>query len=263
MTIYEQIKHILNARIGEAVTAGEVKELLLKEYGTNPSSIILSDYCYNRYNQGIAFTKHLFLYINRSTYKYIGENAPYTGFVYHKPKGEEAERIVGEWTNGVFNFFENHRNIEQDNEVNPAYISKTLVAKLFEEYFNILKFEMSTLNCKATELRHLIGRLGEFFCVLQTGGELARQTNQHGFDVLNNGRRISVKTTAQDSGFISINQNTFSQFDDFFVVQYIQDDFKVLFYGPKEQVPLARTYGSKYEVDINALKKMQKGSLYN
>lgn len=257
MTIYEQIKHILKDRIGEVVTSGEIKELLLKGYGTNPSSILLSDYCYNRYNYGIAFTKYLFVYLNRSTYKYIGENAPYTGLVFHRPKGAEAERMVGEWTNGVFAFYENHQNIEPGNEGNHTYISKKQVAKLYEEYFDILKFEMATLNCKATELRHLIGRLSEFFCVLQTGGELARETNQHGFDVICKGRRISVKTTAQDNGFISINQNTFSQFDDFFVVQYKQDDFKVLFYGLKEDVPLSQTYGNKYEVNIGALKKQQ------
>lgn len=255
MTIYEQIKSVLNNRIGEVITSGEMREWLSKEYGTNPSSIILSDYCYNRYNYGIAFTKHLFVYINRSTYKYIGENAPYTGFIFHRPKGAETEQIVGEWKSGMFAFYENYQDIEPGNEGNQTYISKKQVTKLYEEYFDILKFEMATLNCKATELRHLIGRLGEFFCVLQTGGELARQTNQHGFDVLNNGRRISVKTTAQISGFISINQNTFSQFDDFFVAQYINDDFKVLFYGPKEQIPLARAYGSKYEVNLSVLKK--------
>ncbi len=202
MTIYEQIKSLLNNRIGEVITRGEIREWLSKEYGTNPSSIILSDYCYNRYNYGITFTKHLFVYINRSTYKYIGENAPYTGFIFHRPKGVETERIVGEWKSGVFAFYENYQDIEPGNEGNQTYISKKQVTKLYEEYFDILKFEMATLNCKATELRHLIGRLGEFFCVLQTGGELARQTNQHGFDVLNNGRRISVKTTAQISGFI-------------------------------------------------------------
>ena len=30
----------------------------------------------------------------------------------------------------------------------------------------MLRFEMNILGCKATELRHLIGRLGEFLCPL-------------------------------------------------------------------------------------------------
>src|SRR3546814_11525292 len=54
---------------------------------------------------------------------------------------------------------------------------------------------------KPTEVRHLIGRLGEFHCALQVGGNLAHMANQHGFDVVcSNDRRISVKTTAQVSG---------------------------------------------------------------
>lgn len=85
------------------------------------------------------------------------------------------------------------------------------------------------------------------------------KTNQHGFDVVSDGRRISVKTTAQSSGFISINKNTFDDFDDFFVVQYVNDDFKVIFFGSKEEVQkISRIYGSQYEVEISLLKKLNK-----
>ncbi len=107
-------------------------------------------------------------------------------------------------------------------------------------------------------MRHLIGRLGEFFCVLHTNGELSKMTNQHGYDVIKAGRRISVKTTAQDNGFIRINQNTFDQFDDLFVVQYTDDDLKLLFYAAKEGIPSCRTYGNKYEIDIKSLKRAGK-----
>lgn len=115
---------------------------------------------------------------------------------------------------------------------------------------------MHVLGFQATELRHLIGRLGEFFCVLYTNGKLAKVTNQQGYDVKKESRRISVKTTAQDKGFISINKNTFDQFDDFFVVQYKDDDFKLLFYRPKEEIPLSRSYGNKYEISISSLKQI-------
>ncbi|MGP7817387.1 DUF6998 domain-containing protein [Niallia sp. 01092] len=128
---------------------------------------------------------------------------------------------------------------------------------LYNEYNQILRYEMNVLNCKPTELRHLIGRIGEFICAIETGGSLSRQTNQHGFDVISNNRRISVKTTAQTNGFISINQRTFDDFDDFFVVQYKDDDFKTIYFGPKEEVKkISRVSGSKYEVDINQLKKL-------
>lgn len=254
MTIYEKIKEVLHGKINKVVTPSDVKNTLHQLYGTNPDSIILSDYCYNRYNNGFAFNKHLFEYITRSSYKYLGENSLYTGLIFQKPKGYEREVIVGEWINGVKSLF------EQPSEA----ISMEQIVKLYNEYNQILRYEMNILNCKPTELRHLTGRIGEFICAIKTNGSLSRQTNQHGFDVVSKGRRISVKTTAQIDGFIPINQNTFENFDDFFVIQYANDDFKIIYYGPKEEVlKISRVYGSKYEVDITRLKKLTISKEFN
>ncbi|MDH5161742.1 DUF7225 domain-containing protein [Heyndrickxia oleronia] len=247
MTIYEQIKLALNGRINEIVSPSELKRSLQELYGTNPDSVILSDYCYNRYNNGINFNQHLFEYINRSSYKYLGENYLYTGLIFQKPKGLKSETIVGEWVNGV-------KSLKKCST--SETISKEQILNLYNEYNKILRYEMNILNCKPTELRHLIGRIGEFICAIETNGKLSRHTNQHGFDVISNGRRISVKTTAQNSGFITINKNTFKDFDDLFVIQYTNDVFNILFYGPKELVEkFSRTYEGKYEVDIIRLKK--------
>lgn len=136
-------------------------------------------------------------------------------------------------------------------------ISQDQIVNLYNEYNKILRYEINLLDCKPTEVRHLIGRIGEFICAIETRGMLARQPNQHGFDVTSSGRRISVKTTAQVNGFISINKNTFNEFDDFFIVQYSNDKFKVIFHGPKEEVQkISRVYGTKYEVDILRLGKL-------
>ncbi|WP_078431831.1 DUF7225 domain-containing protein [Metabacillus halosaccharovorans] len=252
MTIYEQLIEVLKEEKGNTLTSIEIREKLRTTFNTNPSSIILSDYCYNRYNKGIPFNKHLFIYINRSTYRYVGENYPYTGLIFHKPKGEEYESVVGEWDKGQLFLYEKDQTSEH------VLIGISQIKKLYEEYLEMFRFEMNVLGCKATELRHLLGRLGEFYCVLYTNGELAKVTNQHGYDVIKDGRRISVKTTAQDNSFITINKNTFDKFDDFFVVQYKDDDFKLLFYGPKEEIPTPRTYGNKYEVDIRSLKRLSR-----
>ncbi len=252
MTIYKQLIDVLQGQEGDTFSSIEIKERLITKFKTNPSSIILSDYCYNRYNNGVPFNKHLLIYINRSTYRFVGENYPYTGLIFHKPKVSESENVVGEWNNGKLLLYPKDQTFKQSN------IGLSQIKKLYEEYMEMLRFEMNILGCKATELRHLIGRLGEFFCVLYTNGELAKVTNQHGYDVIKAGRRISVKTTAQDNSFITINKNTFDQFDDFFVVQYKDDDFRLLFYGPKEEIPTPRTYGNKYEVDISSLKRISK-----
>jgi len=254
MTIYEQMKAVLQNDINKVVTTSEIKNQIYNLYGTNPSSIILSDYCYNRYNNGIAFNNHLFEYVNRSAYKYLGENYLYTGLIYHNPKGTDSEIVVGEWINGEkFLNSQKINNTYKDSQT----ISKEQLVNLYSEYNKILRYEMNVLNCKPTELRHLIGRIGEFICAIKTNGSLARQPNQHGFDVVSNGRRISVKTTAQQSGFITINQNTFDHFQDFFVVQYVNDDFNVIFYGPKEEVKrISRVCDNQYEVDITKLKTL-------
>ncbi|MEC2078080.1 DUF7225 domain-containing protein [Metabacillus fastidiosus] len=254
LPIYEQVKEAMHGKTDDIIIPSEVKAYLTRKFGTNPGSIILSDYCYNRYNNGISFDKHLFEYINRNSYKYLGENYPYTGLIFHKPKGQDTEVVVGEWRNGEKIIYEK----TPDN--NPIEkISKEQIMKLYEDYYQILNHEMNLLNCKPTELRHLIGRIGEFICAIYTDGSLSRETNQHGFDVISKGRKISVKTTAQTAGFITINQNTFASFDDLFIVQYINDEFKIIYYGPKEEIlSISRNYENKYEVDIKRLKAIVK-----
>ena len=64
----------------------------------NKTSIIPSDYCYNRINLDIVdeFERrmHIFEYVSKGIYKFIGENASFSGCIEHKDK------IVGRWENG-------------------------------------------------------------------------------------------------------------------------------------------------------------------
>lgn len=102
MTIYEQIKEVMKGKDGEVVSSAFIKTEVNKRYGVDVSSVIPSDFCYNRVNDGIHFKKEnrLFEYIDRNSYKYLGENYPYTGRVYHKPSGSKSETLVGYWVNG-------------------------------------------------------------------------------------------------------------------------------------------------------------------
>lgn len=245
LTIYDQLKEVLEGREGDIITATEMKDLLATKYGTNKESILLADYCYNRYNNGISFTKHLFQYIDRNMYKYLGENALYTGLIFQKKKGETSECIVGEWIDGV-------KYMHCDG------LSKAQIIQLYTYYNEIWRYELQILQSKPTELRHLMGRIGEFLCVLETDGQLALNVNEPGYDVIGvNGRKISVKTTAQINGFVAINRNTFYLCDDLFVVQYKNDMFQVVFFGAKEQIiDICRIYENTYEVDISKLEKL-------
>ncbi|WLV24401.1 hypothetical protein QR721_12275 [Aciduricibacillus chroicocephali] len=246
-TIYNQLLELLKGKEGKLVHTVDVRQALQKRHGTNLGSLILSDFCYNRFNSGIAFQNHLFEYVTRSTYKYLGENYPYSGFIFHKKKGAVDEEVVGEWRNGVKFMYHSETPVSQEQ-----------LERMYEEYIRIFRFELAVLKCAPAELRHLLGRIGELHCAMNTKGSLAKETNQHGFDVIaENGRCISVKTTTQKNGFIPFNSNTFNRFDDVYVLQYINDDFKIIYYGEKERVrEIARLYEKTFEVDISKLKKL-------
>lgn len=66
------------------------------------------------------------------------------------------------------------------------------------------------------EQRHLVGRIGELYAALITGGQMALEVNQAGYDVVSSeGERISVKTTTQKgaNGHLSFNPRTLSHVD--------------------------------------------------
>ena len=132
---------------------------------------------------------------------------------------------------------------------------------LYQKYSDLVKLEISEFGVKPTEVRHLIGRLGEFYCALKVSGKLSHKANQHGFDVLSkSGKRISVKTTAQTSGFVAISSKTIHLVDEIMILQYINNELVVLYFGDvKPAIEAARYYDSvgKYELDISKAKKLK------
>ncbi|MEM6484420.1 MAG: hypothetical protein AAF662_05490 [Pseudomonadota bacterium] len=124
--------------------------------------------------------------------------------------------------------------------------------ELRDRYLALVLLEVEEFGVKATEVRHLIGRLGEFECALQVNGELAHVANQHGFDVVApNGRKISVKSTAQKTGFISLSESTTSYADDLVIFQYCDGLMDRVFYGPIDvALAEARSYRGKFELDL-------------
>ncbi|RBI68675.1 hypothetical protein DQ400_04700 [Vreelandella sulfidaeris] len=138
------------------------------------------------------------------------------------------------------------------------------VQQLYDKYLELVHLEIMEFGVKPTEVRHLIGRLGEFYCALQVEGTLAHLANQHGFDVIcRNGRKISVKTTAQATGFVSIGKTTIDKIDDLMIIQYRSGELSVVYYGPVGQaVDAARYYDhvGKYELDISKARRLMAAS---
>lgn len=108
MRIEDQMVETTNRLIkafgkGCIVSRSDIAYEFLKLYSRNISSIIPSDYCYNRINDDFQSQKHppLFEYIGRNRYRCWGENQPYNGLIYQKPKGRTNDEEVGECVNGV------------------------------------------------------------------------------------------------------------------------------------------------------------------
>ena len=78
--------------LGEIRTRKEIIEMVLAAFpGTNSSSVIPSDYCYNITNAGIKFQHHLFEYLEDSRYRVLGKDYPLVQFLYPM---EKPERLV-------------------------------------------------------------------------------------------------------------------------------------------------------------------------
>lgn len=103
-SIYNKV-HSVFAKLNNKIhTRKEIINIILEVYpDTNPTSVIPSDYCYNIINKGIPFTMHLFEFIGSATFKYLGEDFPYTGDI------EWKKQKVGSWKNGNFKLFKDPR----------------------------------------------------------------------------------------------------------------------------------------------------------
>ena len=139
-------------------------------------------------------------------------------------------------------------------------ITTDRIQQIYDKYLELIRLEIVEFGVKPTEVRHLIGRLGEFHCALQVGGTLAYLANQHGFDVVcRNGRRISVKTTAQTTGFVPIGKATIDKVDDLMIIQYRDGELSIVYYGPIGPAAAAARYYDhvgKYELDISKARRL-------
>ncbi|WP_447079592.1 DUF7225 domain-containing protein [Vibrio alginolyticus] len=102
MTIFEKVNQVLSQQIATIFTTKEIKQLCSDEHNLNPSSVIPTDYCYNRINNGIRNDKNILIYLGFGEFKYVGQSYSYHGWVYQRPKGYNEDIIVGQWKNGSY-----------------------------------------------------------------------------------------------------------------------------------------------------------------
>lgn len=89
------------------------------------------------------------------------------------------------------------------------------IKEMLEKYKEILLLEVS-MGANIGELTHLIGRIGEFFIALKYKGSMALNTNEKGYDVIDeSNNKISVKSTSTNKGShqFHFNVNTYDMVD--------------------------------------------------
>jgi hypothetical protein len=250
MTVYQQLVEVCSYSAGELLTAIEIKKRVVERFGTNPSSILPSDYSYNRWNQGIQLRNPLFVRVGAGEYRYIGPDQPYTGLVFWRPKNAAADQVVGEWVNGGLSIYESDTTPVGEASDETESESPRI------DFGGAVGSEGIPLSPK--QLDRLYEEYMEFYCARVTRAQLARRVNQEGFDVVaGTGRRISVKTTAQRAGFVSVNANTVERADDLMVLRYNDGDFEVVYHG--EVAPAlraARLWEGRFELDLTKARKL-------
>lgn len=106
MTIAEALEQAgrkLQAQVGDApIPAAELTRHAARLGGYQESSVLPSDFCYNRTNAGIPCPHQpMFVHEGRGQYRFVGVCYSYTGMMFHKPHGQ-PECVVGSWHDGDF-----------------------------------------------------------------------------------------------------------------------------------------------------------------
>jgi hypothetical protein len=99
MKIREKVLSVMKGKEERIFSSHEIIDMVLQKFpDTNKSSVLPSDYCYNRINKDIEkkfrLGFHVFESLNDNLYKYLGQESSYTGPIYWKGKK------VGDWLKG-------------------------------------------------------------------------------------------------------------------------------------------------------------------
>lgn len=116
MTIAEEMEEYASEIVkrygmGHVLSRGKIIDDFERIYHRDKKkqSVLPSDYCYNRINNGITLGKPaVFEYLGNSEYRCFGVGYPFNGSLYHQPKGQ-PEFVVGKCVNGV-------REVAPENE---------------------------------------------------------------------------------------------------------------------------------------------------
>ena len=106
MSIDEKMSTVANELADEfecehVITRNELQSIMWQRFNVAPGSVIPSDYCYNRLNNGITLKKPtLFKFLGGGKYLCLGEGYCYNGPIFHRQRGASVDDIVGQCIDG-------------------------------------------------------------------------------------------------------------------------------------------------------------------
>jgi len=140
-------------------------------------------------------------------------------------------------------------------------LTQIQIIQSLAEAMNWLDRELSW-GVAIQEQRHLIGRISELYAAVMTGGQMAPEINQAGYDVVSSsGERISVKTTTQQagSGHISFTNSTLDKVDRVMIFYLNTDEMQIdtlLDASIKKVIPLLTKSNNKRNITLSKLRKL-------
>lgn len=123
------------------------------------------------------------------------------------------------------------------------------------EAMNWLEREISW-GTNPSELRHLMGRIGELYVAMYTNGNMAANVNEKGYDVVTkDNERISVKTIIMSSGqrHVSFNRTTLDFVDRVVILRLSAEEMEqeILFDKAIEEAKRLMTLQSNEKLSIS------------
>lgn len=142
-------------------------------------------------------------------------------------------------------------------------LSQIQIIKSLGESMSWLKKEISW-GVQASELRHLVGRIGELYAAVITNSQMATQVNQKGYDIIStDNERISVKTktSIEGAGFVSFNPNTLDIVDRVIILHLDikEQEINILFNDKKEKAEslMNKNNSQSYTIAMSKLRNLK------
>ena len=101
-------KFTSNFKKGTNYSSQEIKHFL-NEIGSQYNSQNPVAFSYNQWNLGMQDILPLFLYEGRGEFQFLGSDANYEGYAFHRPKGNRKERFIkiGVWNgDNIFTYID-------------------------------------------------------------------------------------------------------------------------------------------------------------